>query len=444
MVADLALSLVKLATAGWLGCLAWRSGARIATRRPRSVFFPIVVLFLFFGLPLVFDVAIGQPRYELFPPIFVATRDAATSVMYCVAVASAGALLWLGRGKGEPKWFGVVGKARISIPPTLKLVAVGCLILPAIAVWWTPHPELYLSYGAVLTNALEMTNESGHDIVALATVLSIVGVCAIALSSKSVLRALIVLLPFIVLAAWLNGKRHYIAFVLAILMYVVWRRGLASGRKLFVVGMICASGLAVFSYMYQSEMRGVAFAAGDREEGYENLRVDFGRDHVVQLALYPELGSGRARVLEYRGQSLLFTALFFVPRSLWPGKPLPYAQYATSAAFGTPPRLWGWGLTTSILDELVANTGFVGLLLAPLLLVVICRCGDRTRSEFVGCLSPIIACLLLVVQVSAFTVIACAWLVAGLWERRPRREQLRFKGHYQDARGGGAVGGSSW
>lgn len=144
---------------------------------------------------------------------------------------------------------------------------------------------------------------------------------------------------------------------------------------------------------------------------YVNSRIDYGRDSVIKQAIFAELNPDRLRILEYRGQSLVFYSLFFVPRSLWPGKPYPYAVYVTAAMMRAPLRDYRWGVTTSILDEAIANFGWAGLVIGPMIPARICAVGDRRRSPFVAILTVTIASLLLVLHATAFIPLILLWIL---------------------------------
>jgi hypothetical protein len=168
-----------------------------------------------------------------------------------------------------------------------------------------------------------------------------------------------------------------------------------------------------FSVQYQTQVRFMdsPFRAGGARELYDNLRIDFFRDNRVEMAVYATLEPELMQIVEYPGQTLLFDALFFVPRSVWPDKPWPYAVYFTSAMLNIfPPRSIGWGMTTSWLDEMVSNFGFVGMLVAPLSLLGLCRLGDSFRWPTLSLLTSLVVVLFLALQLSAFLAVFLLWI----------------------------------
>jgi hypothetical protein len=86
--------------------------------------------------------------------------------------------------------------------------------------------------------------------------------------------------------------------------------------------------------------------------------------------------------------------------------------YATSAVFAQRANWIGWGITTSWIDECVANLGWIGIVAAPLSLGLICRAGDRFGDPVLKILTIAVAMLLIAVQFAAWYPVGCFWLFA--------------------------------
>jgi hypothetical protein len=150
------------------------------------------------------------------------------------------------------------------------------------------------------------------------------------------------------------------------------------------------------------------------ESATQSFRIDFGRDNGIRLAIFSELNPEYLQILEYRGQSVLFNLTFFVPRSVWPDKPWPYSVYSTAAVFNLRPDYLGWGVTTSWLEEAIANFSWLGFLLGPLLITLVARIGDSTGEPVVSFLTKLVVSLLLTVQLAAWIYLALLWVGALL------------------------------
>jgi hypothetical protein len=147
------------------------------------------------------------------------------------------------------------------------------------------------------------------------------------------------------------------------------------------------------------------------------------------MVLMYELNRPDLSILEYRGQSLLFNAVAFISRERWQDKPWPHSVYVTAAALRIKANYIGWGVTTSWLDECVANLGWIGVLLAPLSIGLICRIGDGSGDAVLKIMTIAVTLLLLTVQFAAWSPLGYCWLI-GLWmQNRSGARQLHMQSH---------------
>ena len=84
------INLVKIVTFAWLLFWAFLSAKNIIFKRYYSAYLVIIINFLFFGVPLLLDLVIGEPKYNFFPGmdnLRVAVRDETTFLVYCMYIA---------------------------------------------------------------------------------------------------------------------------------------------------------------------------------------------------------------------------------------------------------------------------------------------------------------------------------------------------------------------
>jgi hypothetical protein len=125
-------------------------------------------------------------------------------------------------------------------------------------------------------------------------------------------------------AMWINGKRHIVMIVAVQFAYILWEKRLIRGMRLLYVATIGILGLALFNHWYLEQFKYVGrLSQGASRSRYTEFRIDYGRDDVIKLAIYAELHPDQISILEYRGQSMLFYATAFIPRSFFPDKPYP-------------------------------------------------------------------------------------------------------------------------
>lgn len=406
------LHVANLLTFVWLAFWALLAFRHLADGRPHSILFAILVHFMFCGVPLFFDVLIGIPDYATFPfPGFeMAAADTTTCLIYCVYVSAVPLLWWIfGRGHIPPEPLITTAKqGQLKAQANwLYVLLYALLVTPLALLVLAPDLEMYATYAHVLRSISEEA-AGHHTYIALTARLSILSIAALLfLRPRLSLCFGMSLVPWWFLDVWLFGKRSEIALSLVLVMYVLWARGILRGTRLLVGATACLTVLTVYSYAYQAKTRGIS--VGSNLAAYANARIDYGRDDAIKLAIFGELNPDVVQVLEYRGQSLLFYATAWIPRETWPEKPLPYAQYVTSALLQQPPREWGWSMTTSCLEEAIANFGWMGMLLGPIVPLFVCRMSDQSRSPFVRLIGLPIALLFLSVQCVAFAPLLIIW-----------------------------------
>lgn len=387
-----------------------------------SIFVVIIVHFLFSGIPLLLDIVIGQPTYNRFPGFRMSIDDEITSLIYCLYISAIPPLWWwLGRKKISKKATNKSTNTFENIADNKRFMPIFYLLVvsPIIVVLLAPEPSIYFNYAIITTEEIDVDVAEYYRYISLATVLSLIGITGILFSTRRIKPSLILfLLPWFVLAVWLNGKRYIIAFAIFLFGYVFWSKGYLVGKKLIFAIIIAISLIGVLSYAYQVSFRASIVQVANPEFFYENIRQDYGRDHVMKMTIFAELYPKKIQILNYRGESIVFYLTMFVPRNLWADKPFTYAQYLTSAVFQSPPKYWDWGFTTSCLEEAIANFSWFGMIIGPLIPLQICRVGDSSKSQIVSALTTLNSSLMLTVQLSAFAPLFFLWIILVLWTNR--------------------------
>jgi len=443
-VPDLNLvEITNLATFMFLALWALLAVRAIARGERHAILFVIVVHFVFCGLPLLTDVVIGQPSYRSYPGFYEASRDPATSYIYCAFVAFCSPFWWWAGRRRESRRDNST-KSEQRRPPSrwLRIGLRAIAVSPVVVLALVPDPLGTLRYFSGIRDAVGAEGEGPvsmiYELLRASTTLSVLACAGLFLLYRRVNLVTLLLTPAMVgLSIWLHGKRSIIAIVIALLGYVLWDKGYLRGTRLLAMGTAGAIVFALFSYWHLSSFRGFDLTDRGTTAYYERARFDFGRDDVIKLAIFNELGGESTRTLEHRGQSFLFYATVYVPRLFWPDKPWPYAVYVTASALALPREPIGWGFTTSVLEEPIANLGWIGLLVGPLLLTGVCRLGDSCAESWILLLTIMVAILFLSVQLVAFGPLMLCWVVAVVWAKqrqskdRARRPRLRLEGTHE-------------
>ncbi|HVV87026.1 MAG TPA: hypothetical protein VHE35_28500 [Kofleriaceae bacterium] len=407
----------------WLLGWAARALIRIAQGDTRTVLVVQIVFVLFCGGPMVLDLTYGPPEYSYQWGFIVSQYDRTTNLIYLGYLTVIPVLLELFGGRRPAG--GVVEPIVLELRPWPRAIAWGAMLLLPASLLLAPDPSAYLTYASALREPTAQGSVLYYLVIAAVAVLAIIGSVLVlaARGTRAIERVLAA--PLLALALWTHGKRSSVALAALLLLYLLWMRGILRGTRFIGVALALGVGLATFSYLYQTRIRDVRTEDLDLRSKqastfYVNMRIDYGRDAVIKEDIYAELHPDRLKILDYRGESLVFYSLFFVPRSMWPGKPYPYAVYVTAAMMRAPLRDYRWGVTTSVLDEAIANFGWIGMLVGPLIPARVCAVGDRRRSPFVAILTVTIASLLIVLHAVAFIPLILLWILL-VWRTRVSR-----------------------
>jgi len=419
------LDFINILTFLWVGFWTVKSLLFIIKGERHAIHFVMIVFFCFFAVHLMLDVILGKPDYATRIGFFVASRDSTTSLIYCFYISIVPVIWWI---TGKKREFPNNNKNQSHDEKEknyqiLKIMLRIVSISPMLIALFAPNPLIYLQYAATAFG-LEGAERDYHSAVETATSLSIFAAAMLLLLQKNKMMACFVsLAPWIFIAIWMNGKRYIVIMTIVLLLLVLWKKKALIGSRFIIASLVVIIGFFVYSNAYQSNVRFDNSDSRQFSEVYENMRIDFGRDHVAKLVIYYELN--HLKVLEYRGQSIFFDLLMYVPRSMWEEKPLPYAKYLTSAVYFVEPKLWPYGYTTSILEEAISNFGWFGMLLGPLFISFLCRLGDSCRNNIVSILTIIISILFLAVHLPAFAPIFAIWIVlVAVFRRKMKKKDL--------------------
>ena len=406
----------KLLVFAWLTVVAMWAMVQVWRGTRLTVLFCLVVHWVFCGLPLAYDLVWGVPTYR-YANMAKAAVDPATNSIYLIYIALIPVMLMIA---GIGRQFFTLGSNTLPATTTstsgITAIALAtALPLPLLVALAAPEPALYLHYGFIADVRLTLRDDIyvHHGYVTVAGYLAIIAAVGLISTRTSVITTLAMTLPWAVLTVFLVGKRYVLALYLALLAQRLWDLGVLSRARLLVYLVGAALVFGTFNLAYQATIRRINLTQVDPDRAYTGMRLDFGRDNTIKTAIYAEVNGDR--IMNYRGESLTFSATFFVPRTWWPEKPLPYGPHMLSYAINTTPRYHGWSFTTSLFDEAIANFGWLGMLIGPLFLGLLCRIADRNRPYWLKTLGVLVCLLFMAVHLAAFTVLFVLWLGCSLW-----------------------------
>jgi hypothetical protein len=391
-----------------------------------TVVYPAIVFYVFMYIPIICDILIGRPEYNAFYYGFILSgNDPLTEIIYCISITY---IMYIFR-RFQTKYIFLpktTGKNYATTTFFVVFFVLNLLLLPILTNTELMNVLIRYEMFQYKQGPFSAIKPFGLIIIAL-----ILFVLFLEKKRKIFFVKLCLLIPYIYLALSMSGKRAVFFIFFAGLIYIlISNKFIIRGQIfLFVVPIIAL--LFFFSSQYQQHFDRIhddSFASK-----YTNFRIDYGRDDTFKMVVFSEIHKeANISILKSRGQSLLFYPTFFIKRDVWTEKPYPYAVYFTSAMLGiSDPSFIGWGMTTSIFDELISNLGlFLGLLVSPFMLIFVCKIGMKNNKGMLGSViyvsSVLISILMITLQIATILRIVLM-LIAALMIYKLKKRNYRIK-----------------
>ncbi|HDX9587161.1 TPA: hypothetical protein ROX98_000064 [Bacillus pseudomycoides] len=214
----------------------------------------------------------------------------------------------------------------------------------------------------------------------------------------------------VILSMYMNGKRMVVFLFFILLLVKVY----INNKKSFMI-MACLSifSIITFNNFYSNYMDDKYGLNKFSDDKYLQYRIDYSRDHNVKMAIFKEINENENKILEYRGESFLYNLSFFMSRENWENKPYPYGVYVTAASVGlSQAQSLGWQMTTSLLDESIANLGlFFGVCFFILFFIIVFKIGYSFKENIlILTTTNFIIFLFLTMQFSFSMPFVLSWL----------------------------------
>lgn len=403
----------------WLTFALLYSITQIIKGNTESINIVFIVFYIFFVIPIILDMVIGQPEYGDKPGFYLSSRDVSTSVIYTIYIGFIPIIWRIFKVKKRNNHFRFYS-SELKLSVYIKILLYFLVISPFIGWLFSPEPLNYLKYAASPRGLLSIEGNEYHNILSKLCLISIIAVFLLLLSKKKITFIdFLLYVPWLIISIWLHGKRSIIMETIFLLIFTLWYKKILKGFKLICFVVIMGIIFLLYSNLYQTNYRYSTNV--DNNYIYESIRIDFGRDDVTKLAIYAELNPDKIKILEYRFQSFWFNLVFFIPRDWWLEKPYPYDYYLTSAVELVKPQELHYKMTSSIFDESIANLGWFGLILGPIIILLICKVGDFSNNNAIRLLTILVASLLMAVQFVTISIIVIVWLVMVIFLRIKRK-----------------------
>lgn len=381
------------------------------------------VFFFFYYVPLICDVIYIRPEYPKYYPGFLSSyNDFKVELIFCIIITYINYMFYIFQRKYVYKI--EFKDVNINIRLTSYIIFLS-ITLVLIYVFFMMDQEIIRAVFSY--NMRHMRTDLATQLKALSFIIIALSLIFIVIEDrqKTMNWKIVLMLPNLIFACLLNGKRTSVFMcIIGILMILILKNTIKNKKNIISIIIVSLMILLVYGNYYN---KGVT----QDENSYLSYRINYGRDDTLKMTIYSEMND--EKILEHRGQTLLYYLTFYIPRDLWEYKPYPYATYFTSALVGldTVANL-GWNMTTSIYDEVLSNFGWLGIILLPFVMNKILN-SIAKRNEgllgkgilFVGILDMI---LLIAVQASAFLFLYIALI--GLIIIYDLKKRMRKKEDY--------------
>lgn len=396
------------------------------------VFYP--VFYVFYILPLLADVIFGLPDYSIynFKLFEISKRDGLTTSFYSFLTITGTIILFLCGVKNkihlnEIFLFERPLKNRKFAIRILKVVFVTVALIPLLL---TLHMFIQRSidfsslFDYRYLSAFYRSDSTNFLIFYYLTFLSVFSFIAYAfLSKRPVIVSVLIFIVPLFISFGINGKRTIFAYFLFLFCFMIYLKKEISPKVIIWVMTILAIVGISLSTIYQSTVRQFS---GDlmSPEDYVGMRVDFGRDDVLSMSIYAALENEKIKTDD--GVSLLYFSKVFGNELVDLGlvTPYKYSVYATSYLLDlSQVEDLGWGMTTGVWDELIANFGMLsGSIIFLLFYCTMMRFADSSRNKYFILLTYLFSILNLALQLTSFAMIVFIWVIfcASLLIKRVR------------------------
>ncbi|MCL1675667.1 hypothetical protein [Elizabethkingia meningoseptica] len=376
-----------------------------------------LVFFIFYILPLLLDLIVGPPTLKWAPLYDRSFNDVTTNIIYCCFII----FIIYCFTKTKEVFFKDTYAKQAKINFLKELVVILVCLLPFYLVFFYDFPFMYLIYKDHVD--LMLGKSIIPSLIYLTSTISVLLIFINAVSLNYNIKYFIFSLPIIFIDIWLNGKRNIVALVVVFFILLLFKN--KSVKKMFKIFIVLFLGISLYflNSFYQSSIR-----TDKPEDAYSSLRVDFGRDAAVKAGIYKLINKETERpTLEYPGQSFIFYVTIFIPRDQWKDKPLPYAQYFTSSVLDTEAKMWGWGLTTSFFEEVIANFGFLGFFIGPFIFFKFVNASSKVNNRIFDLLNLLICSILLTVEITAYYILFLFWFLFYFYLYKLKNKKIIFK-----------------
>lgn len=407
----------------------------IKRKNTNIIFFPMIVFYFFNYVPVILDVVVGRPEYLSRRVSFIKSGDDfITEVVYLFIILY---IMIFFRFFQKKYVFQRELKITLSIDQKRLFELIGYAVLLLFIIYSVSTGYVSQIYKYQMRY---VTDDVGTKLKNFGIVMIVIslGLLFLEKTKHKFLNKLIPMSAIMVWACMMNGKKVAVFIMVCGILMVSLLNGFIKKVNTGMFLAVCAAlGLLFFNSWYIQKYN---LNDTDRMVQYENFRVTYGRDDTLKSVIYNELYE-QNKILNYRGETFLFylSTMLLIKREIWPGKPYPFATYFTAYYAGASSRtIFSYTMTTSIIDEMVANMGLFGALVLPFIfcriLSTIMKVADMEQTvrrgsfinEMILCVGILLSIMVFAVQISAFIYIYMIYTFVLFVKSIGMKHKIRF------------------
>lgn len=372
----------------------------------------LVFLFYFFQfVPLIFDHLYSEQIISLrsnFSVLYKALIDPIVAIIYdCTICFVITVLYYLSTKKKFRFKYNVEKSRRAKYSRFINIILIVIIFFPIVLIFYAPDPYIYLQWAYQYTVGLDLYEEIYHNEV-LMSIHRFSTFALIIYYAQNKKMNLIFCIGLFFLT-WISFKRTILVFVsIFVVVFDFFSNKYAGKAKKFFLKAIVLFFICGFYFVAYSEYTG----KGSEDDYYTSYTLYYSRHYCVKTAIYDQLYTNK--MLEYRGQTLLFDVFFWAPRFLWENKPAMYSKYFTAYSQGNHYVIGEYvtNIYVNIWAEFISNLHLLGVVFALLFIYFSIKYLSKLNSYILYYLGLSFILFYFFWGVQPFTmIIISAWLI---------------------------------
>lgn len=352
--------------------------------------YPVIAIFDgVMVVPILLEIIMGIPNIpgDVYRNFIRAMDDQMTLFLYCIFIFLAQVIFSLELRRIERKDKRIEKSNDIQefmifiqnfkYKRIVKYICYMIALASFFSIIFSPNPIYFLTFRNVHVHVSEQIAQYSEYIVRPLFELLVVAIVTLKMFdikdkiSSSIFRLILILFFVIV-----NGKRTYLMVIVGVFFLIdLLRKG--SLKKIAPKYIVLFGLVALYFYAYMYITDKISY----NNDWYYELQEYIFRSMHVRFSIYAVLHPNEIHVLDYPGQSMLYSLFFFIPRAIWTNKPWPYIDYYMKGVLNLSSLNYvTYHMPTSYYPEFVSNFGLLGLPLSLIFTVWITRYFDKRKT----------------------------------------------------------------